>query len=302
MEPSPAQRAARDRIAAQLAQAGFALPGTLTVRAYACGKPGCRCHADPPRLHGPYAEWTRKIGGKTITRRLTPRQLAEYQPLFDNAKKLRTLLSELQDLTLQIIETGTTREPSTPAEPEPAAPENVGEARLTCGQPSSQTPFAQVNPKREDHSTGINLQGQVRSSLDSSHPTRRMGAVAVLGGIWEIAFCASPSGGTSGAGHGQRLQCRAGRGRAPCRRRVFEHLGSAPGSTPLRGGRSGRGHGPDGGAVQTGHRPADRGLQLAEQRPGHFSSFWPADGIWAKTMRSVGRGAQPPRLLLGRSP
>jgi hypothetical protein len=150
MEPSPAQRAARDRIAAQLAQAGFALPGTLTVRAYACGKPGCRCHADPPRLHGPYAEWTRKIGGKTITRRLTPRQLAEYQPLFDNAKKLRTLLSELQDLTLQIIETGSTREPSTPAEPEPAAPENVGEARLTCGQPSSQTPFAQVSPKRED--------------------------------------------------------------------------------------------------------------------------------------------------------
>ena len=150
MEPSPAQRAARDQIAAQLAQAGFALPGTLTVRAYACGKPGCRCHADPPRLHGPYAEWTRKIGGKTITRRLTPRQLAEYQPLFDNAKKLRTLLSELQDLTLQIIETGTAHESSTPAEPEPPAPENVGEARLTCGQPSGQTPFAQVNPKRED--------------------------------------------------------------------------------------------------------------------------------------------------------
>jgi hypothetical protein len=157
MEPSPAQRAARDRIAAQLAQAGFALPGTLTVRAYACGKPGCRCHADPPRLHGPYAEWTRKIGGKTITRRLTPRQLAEYQPLFDNAKKLRTLLSELQDLTLQIIETDSTREPSTPAEPEPATPENVGEARLTCGQPSSQTSFAQVSPKREDLTTGCRL-------------------------------------------------------------------------------------------------------------------------------------------------
>ena len=104
MEPSPAQRAARDRIAAQLAQAGYALPGTLTVRAYACGKPGCRCHADPPRRHGPYAEWTRKIGGKTVTRRLTPRELAEYQPLFDNAKKLRALVGELQDLTLEIIE------------------------------------------------------------------------------------------------------------------------------------------------------------------------------------------------------
>jgi hypothetical protein len=109
MEPSPAQQAALTRITAELAAAaGPALPGTLTVRAYACGKPGCRCHADPPRLHGPYAEWTRKIAGKTITRRLTPAELAEYQPLFDNARKLRALLAELQDLTLQIIEESTT--------------------------------------------------------------------------------------------------------------------------------------------------------------------------------------------------
>jgi hypothetical protein len=107
MEPSPDQQAARARIAA----AGFALPDTLTVRAYACGKPGCRCHADPPRLHGPYAEWTRKIAGKTLTRRLAPAELAEYQPLFDNAKKLRALLSELQDLTLEIVEAGISQEP-----------------------------------------------------------------------------------------------------------------------------------------------------------------------------------------------
>ena len=111
MEPSPAQHAARDRIAAGLARAGYALPGTLTVRSYACGKPNCRCHASPPRLHGPYAEWTRKISGKTVTRRLTPAQLAEYQPLFDNAKKLRALLAELQDLTLEIIDEGNGQEP-----------------------------------------------------------------------------------------------------------------------------------------------------------------------------------------------
>ena len=104
MDVSPAQQAARGKIAAQLAAAGFALPGTLTIRAYACGKPNCRCHADPPRLHGPYAEWTRKISGKTVTRRLTPAELADWQPLFDNAKKIRALLAELQDLTLEIIE------------------------------------------------------------------------------------------------------------------------------------------------------------------------------------------------------
>jgi uncharacterized protein DUF6788 len=114
MEPSPDQQAARDRIATELAAAGFALPGTLTVRAYACGKPSCRCHAEPPRLHGPYAEWTRKIGGKTVTRRLSPAELTEYQPLFDNAKKLRALLAELQDLTLEIIEADSRQEPQAP--------------------------------------------------------------------------------------------------------------------------------------------------------------------------------------------
>ena len=126
MEPSPAQRAALDKITAELAAtAGPALPGTLTVRSYPCGKPGCRCHADPPRLHGPYAEWTRKIGGKTVTRRLNPRELAEYQPLFDSARKLRVLLAELQDLTLQIIEAGSPPQQPGP-EPEDRSPENVG--------------------------------------------------------------------------------------------------------------------------------------------------------------------------------
>ncbi len=74
----PATDRTLDQIAAELAAAaGPALPGTLLVRSYACGKRRCRCRADPPALHGPYAEWTRKIGGKTVTRRLTAGQLAD---------------------------------------------------------------------------------------------------------------------------------------------------------------------------------------------------------------------------------
>jgi hypothetical protein len=73
------------------------------------------------------------------------------QPLFDNAKKLRALLGELQDLTLEIIDPDT-RQPG--QEPETQGPEIVGRARLTsaqvCGQPSAQVSFALVNPKHED--------------------------------------------------------------------------------------------------------------------------------------------------------
>src|SRR5258705_11160690 len=103
MEPAPARTL--DQVAAELAAAaGPALPGTLVVRSHACGKQRCRCHADPPVLHGPYAEWTRKIDGKTVTRRLTDAELAAWQPLFDNARKIRALVAELHDVTLQIIE------------------------------------------------------------------------------------------------------------------------------------------------------------------------------------------------------
>jgi hypothetical protein len=40
------------------------------------GYPGCRWQADPPQLHGTYHQWTRKIGGKTVTRILTDDQIA----------------------------------------------------------------------------------------------------------------------------------------------------------------------------------------------------------------------------------
>ena len=96
-----------DELASELAAAaGPALPGTLIVRSYACGKRRCRCHGDPPVLHGPYAEWTRKVGGKTVTRRLTDEQVAAWRPLFDNARKMRELISQIHELTLQAIDTG----------------------------------------------------------------------------------------------------------------------------------------------------------------------------------------------------
>ena len=123
------QAAQQRRIAKALSEIGFALPGSLTVRAYRCGKANCRCKAEPPQLHGPYAFWTRKVNGKTVTRILSDDQLVEYQPLFDNARKLRALVSDLHELTLQLqlvepADSGSatkvpTTAPSTPARPRP---------------------------------------------------------------------------------------------------------------------------------------------------------------------------------------
>ena len=89
---------------AQFAEVGFALPGTINVAMNRCGKPNCACHQNPPKLHGPYITWTRKVSGKTITRRLTPEQLERYKPWFENDRRLRQLTKELQALSLQAAE------------------------------------------------------------------------------------------------------------------------------------------------------------------------------------------------------
>jgi len=96
--------AARRRIARELSTIGYALPGTLTVRAYACGKANCRCKSDPAARHGPYAYWTRKVGSTTKTRVLTEGQLEDYREWLDNARRLKELVAELYEVSVSIID------------------------------------------------------------------------------------------------------------------------------------------------------------------------------------------------------
>jgi hypothetical protein len=104
VSPTRTQKAAAARIARELTRIGFILPGTLTERLTRCGKPNCHCHADPPVLHGPYHQWTRKAGGKTVTRLLSDDQLADYQDWFDNQRRLRALIAELEALSLAVTD------------------------------------------------------------------------------------------------------------------------------------------------------------------------------------------------------
>jgi hypothetical protein len=104
VSPDRSQRARAGRIAAELSAMGLALPGTLIERHVRCGKPRCACHADPPVLHGPYWQWTRKVAGKTITRLVPDEQVADYRQWIDNDRRLRELVAELEALTLAIAD------------------------------------------------------------------------------------------------------------------------------------------------------------------------------------------------------
>jgi len=90
----------RARIAAEIAALGLPLPGSLVERRTRCGNRGCRCHGDPPQLHGPYLTWTRKVENKTVTRTLDSEQAERLRPLIDNARRLRELVTELEKLAL----------------------------------------------------------------------------------------------------------------------------------------------------------------------------------------------------------
>jgi len=75
--------------------------GSAAPRYNRCGKSGCRCHADPPQLHGPYFQWTAKVDGKTVNRRLSEREAGAYLEWIGNDRRLRSLVTEMRELAKQ---------------------------------------------------------------------------------------------------------------------------------------------------------------------------------------------------------
>ncbi len=91
-------------LAAQVADIGYIRTGSLALRHNRCGKPGCRCHADPPQLHGPYWQWTAKIAGKTVNRRLTQAQAELYTEWIDNDRRLNALIRQMREIAEKATE------------------------------------------------------------------------------------------------------------------------------------------------------------------------------------------------------
>lgn len=106
MERSTAQRLAtlqrRYRaLTAQLADVGYIAAGSITHRHTRCGNPNCRCHSDPPQMHGPYWQWTAKLDGKTVTRRLSQTEAELYQGWIDNDRQLRAITAQMRQVAAE---------------------------------------------------------------------------------------------------------------------------------------------------------------------------------------------------------
>ena len=85
-------------LVAQLADVGYIAAGSITRRHTRCGNPRCRCHGDPPRMHGPYWQWTAKIEGKTVTRRLSQSEAELYQEWIANDRQLRAIITQMRQV------------------------------------------------------------------------------------------------------------------------------------------------------------------------------------------------------------
>ena len=96
-------RSRKRQILEEIARLDFCLPGSLVERTTRCSTPSCRCHSDPDRRHGPYPSWIRKVGAKTVTHTLNAAQAERYRSWFDNSRRMRELVRELQTLSVQVV-------------------------------------------------------------------------------------------------------------------------------------------------------------------------------------------------------
>ena len=87
-----------------LGQIGFIAQGSLTQRFTHCNKPGCRCGGVPPRLHGPYWQWTAKVAGQTVTRRLSNAEAARHREWIANDRRLRRTVDQMREVAEQARE------------------------------------------------------------------------------------------------------------------------------------------------------------------------------------------------------
>ena len=84
-----------------LSRIGYFRRGTLLKRFMPCGKPGCACQANPPRLHGPYYKWTHKVDGKTVTVRLSAEQAELLEGWIAAGRELDRTVAKMERLSLR---------------------------------------------------------------------------------------------------------------------------------------------------------------------------------------------------------
>jgi len=101
--------------------------GTILARRMKCGQPGCPCHTEPDKRHGPYWEWTYKAAAKTVNVRLTPAAGPIYKAASQQYRKLKSLLNRLEKLSrIALADSARRAEATANAKPKNRSPARRG--------------------------------------------------------------------------------------------------------------------------------------------------------------------------------
>jgi len=67
------------------------------------GKLNCVCHKDPESRHGPYAYWTSKENGKTVSRLLIPEEADLLEQWIVNRRELESVIRLMKELSKKVV-------------------------------------------------------------------------------------------------------------------------------------------------------------------------------------------------------
>ena len=91
------------KVTTKLSEIGFIWPGHIQRRYLTCGKPNCVCHTDPEAKHGPYAYWTSKETGKTVSRLLRPEEADLLEQWIVNRRELEAVIRKMKGLSKKVF-------------------------------------------------------------------------------------------------------------------------------------------------------------------------------------------------------
>lgn len=88
-------------IKGELSRLGPLRPGSLSQQYNVCGTAGCRCKADPPERHGPYAQISYSWKGRSRSEFVREEDLGDVRRQLENYDRLRRLVDEWIELGLE---------------------------------------------------------------------------------------------------------------------------------------------------------------------------------------------------------
>lgn len=88
----------------QIHKVGFVIKGSIGTVYYKCGYKNCICNKDKSKRHGPYYVLTKKENGKTISKKLSKKQVEVCKTYIENNKKLKTIIDQMRNFSSKLLD------------------------------------------------------------------------------------------------------------------------------------------------------------------------------------------------------